>query len=168
MEGMMKIVVSAAGMELDSIVDPRFGRAAFLLIIDSDTGALLEVVDKSSGPDAAQGAGIHAAALVADKGVKVILTGQVGPKAMPVLAKAGIQVVSDVSGTVREALGKFRLGSQAQVSSSSPSITPTKSVTSGSTTGGRRCRGCGSVQGQGDGGGRGRGQGAGKGQNRKK
>jgi predicted Fe-Mo cluster-binding NifX family protein len=167
MEGIMKIVVSAMGADLDATVDPRFGRAAFLLIIDSDTGALLEAVDNSTGRDAAQGAGIHAAALVADKDVKVILTGRVGPKAMPVLEKAGIQVVSDVSGTVREAVEQFRLGSQDQVSSA-PSMTATKTVTSGSGMGGGRCRGCGSGQGRGDGTGRGRGQGAGKGQNRKK
>ena len=159
----MKIVVSAMGADLDATVDPRFGRAAFLFIIDSDTGALLEAVDNSSGRDAAQGAGIHAAALVADKGVKAILTGRVGPKAMPVLEKAGIQVVSDVSGTVREAVEQFRLGSQDQASPASPPLAPTTTGTPG-----RRCRGCGSGQGRGDGTGRGRGQGAGKGQNRKK
>jgi len=159
----MKIVVSAMGTDLDSTVDPRFGRAAFLLIVDSDTGTLLEALDNSQGRDAAQGAGIRAAALVADKGVKAVLTGRVGPKAMPVLEKAGIQVVSDVSGTVREAVAQFRPGSQAQVSSS-----PTVTATSDSGMGGGRCRGCGSGQGQGGGAGRGRGQGAGKGQNRKK
>lgn len=90
----MKIVVSATGMELSSLVDPRFGRAAFLLILDSDTGTLIEAIDNSQGRDAAQGAGISAAALVADKGVKAILTGRIGPKAMPVVEKAGIQVVS--------------------------------------------------------------------------
>ncbi|MBU0665252.1 MAG: NifB/NifX family molybdenum-iron cluster-binding protein [Proteobacteria bacterium] len=165
----MKIVVSATGMELDSSVDPRFGRAAFLLIVDSDTGAILEAIDNSMGRDAAQGAGISAAALVADKGVKAILTGRVGPKAMPVVEKAGIQVVSDVSGMVREAVEKFRLGSQAQASASSPPGTPTKTDTSGSGMGGGRCRGCGSGQGKGGGAaGMGRGQGAGKGQNRKR
>lgn len=164
----MKIVVSATGMKLSSIVDPRFGRAAFLLIINSDTGTLIEAIDNSLGRDAAQGAGISAAALVADKGVKAILTGRVGPKAMPVVEKAGIQVVSDVSGTVHEAVEKFRIGSQAQASSSSPPITPTKTVTSGSTMGGGRCRSCGSDQGKGGGADSGRGQGVGKGQNRKR
>jgi len=81
----MKIVVSATGMDLDSPVDPRFGRAACLLIVDSDTGILIEAIDNSQGRDAAQGAGISRAALVADQGVKAILTGRVGPKAMPVI-----------------------------------------------------------------------------------
>lgn len=63
----MKIVISSTGIDFDSTVDPRFGRAAFLLIVDSDTNALSEVIDNSQGRDVAQGAGIRVAALVADK-----------------------------------------------------------------------------------------------------
>jgi len=164
----MKIVVSATGMALSSLVDPRFGRAACLLIIDSDTGTLIEAIDNSQGRDVAQGAGISMAALVADKGVKAILTGRIGPKAMPVIEKAGIQVVSDVSGTVREAVEKFRLDSQGQTRSSSVSVAPEKISNPGSSMAGERCRGCGNGQGKGGGMGMGRGQGAGKCQNRKK
>lgn len=168
----MKIVVSATGMNLDAAVDPRFGRAACLLIIDSDTGVLIEAIDNSQSRDAAQGAGISAAALVADKGVGAILTGRVGPKAMPVVEKAGIQVVSDVRGTVREAVEKFRLGSQAQGSPSVDPVNSTKAATVGIGGGGGGCRGCGSGQGkgggQGRGGGAGCGSGSGKGQNRKR
>ncbi len=155
----MKIVVSATGMELSSLVDPRFGRAAFLLIIDSDTGTLIEAIDNSLGRDAAQGAGISAAALVADKGVKAILTGRVGPKAMPVVKKACIQVVSDVRGTVREAVEEFQSNLLAQDSS--------VVATPGSGMGGGKCRGCGGGQGKGGGAGMGRGQSAGKDQIRK-
>lgn len=142
----MKIVISATGMDLDSPVDPRLGRAACLLIIDSDTGLLMEAIDNSQGRDAAQGAGIRVAALVADKGVGAILTGRVGPKAMPVVEKAGIQVVSDVNGTVREAVEKFRSGSCTQAGVSS--------VAAGGggmdrAMAGGRCRGCGSGSGKG-------------------
>lgn len=172
----MKIVVSATGMNLDAAVDPRFGRAACLLIIDSDTGALIEAIDNSHGRGTAQGAGISAAAFVADKGVGAILTGRVGPKAMPIVEKAAIQVVSDVTGTVREAVEKFRSGSQAQASTSVDPVTSAKAATAVSGMGGGRCRGCGSGQGNGggQGGGQGRGSGAGcgsgsgKGQNRKR
>lgn len=153
----MKIVISATGAGLEANVDPRFGRAAFLLVIDSETGALLEAIDNSEGRDAAQGAGIRAAALVADKGVQAILTGRVGPKAMPVVEKAGIQVVSDVSGTVQEALEEFRKGALAS------------SATGSSSAGqGRGAGGCGCGRGKGGGQGRGQGQGRGKGQCRKK
>lgn len=170
-ENIMKIVISATGKELSSEVDPRFGRAAYFLIIDSESGSILEAIDNSAGRDAAQGAGISAAALVADRGVGAILTGRVGPKAMPIVEKAGIQVVSDVSGTVGEAVEKFRSGAQGQTQSGAASST------SSSVPGGK-CRGCGGGgqgkgigkglgKGQGQGGGRGSGSGGGKGQNRK-
>jgi predicted Fe-Mo cluster-binding NifX family protein len=162
----MKIVISATGKELISEVDPRFGRAAYFLIIDSESGSILEAIDNSAGRDAAQGAGISAAALVADRGVGAILTGRVGPKAMPIVEKAGIQVVSDVSGTVGEAVEKFRSGAQGQTQSGAASSAPTAP--------GGKCRGCGGGgqgkglgKGQGQGGGRGSGSGGGKGQNRK-
>jgi predicted Fe-Mo cluster-binding NifX family protein len=104
----MKIVISSNGPGLDSTVDPRFGRAAFLLIINSDNGELVESIDNSAGQDAAQGAGIRAAGLVAEKGVQAILTGRLGPKAMAVVEKTNIKVVDDVSGTVRNAIDTFR------------------------------------------------------------
>ena len=104
----MKIVISSTGPDLDSSVDPRFGRAAFLLIIDSKSGELIESIDNSTGQDAGQGAGIRAASLVAEKGVQAILTGRLGPNATDVAEKANITVVGDVSGTVRNAINTFR------------------------------------------------------------
>jgi len=57
--------------------------------------------------DAAQGAGIQTAQLLADKGVSVLLTGHVGPKAAGVLKSAGIQAVNGVSGKVKEVIQNF-------------------------------------------------------------
>ena len=33
----MKIAVTSTGTDLESAVDPRFGRAAYILIVDSET-----------------------------------------------------------------------------------------------------------------------------------
>ena len=33
----MKIVVSSTGKDLDSEIDPRFGRCAYFLLVDTDT-----------------------------------------------------------------------------------------------------------------------------------
>ena len=33
----MKIAVTSTGVDLDSQVDPRFGRAAYILVVDSET-----------------------------------------------------------------------------------------------------------------------------------
>jgi predicted Fe-Mo cluster-binding NifX family protein len=97
-----KICVTAQGTEIDSDVDPRFGRAPYFLIMDPDT------LDFEALPnthkDAAHGAGIQAAQLVAGKNVSAVLTGQCGPKAQQVLEAAGIQLVQGVTGSVKTAV----------------------------------------------------------------
>lgn len=103
----MEICITAMEGNLNATVDARFGRAAWILIVDTNTGQLLEAIENSSGKAAAHGAGIVAAALVADKGVQAVLTGRVGPKAVPVLEKANVQIVNNVSGTVQSALKSF-------------------------------------------------------------
>ncbi|MGQ9811997.1 MAG: NifB/NifX family molybdenum-iron cluster-binding protein [Dissulfurimicrobium sp.] len=113
----MKIAVSSRGQDLDAQVDPRFGRANYFLIIDVDSGKILEVIDNTASQNAAHGAGINAATLVANAGAEVVLTGQVGPKAFAVLDEAGIKVISDVSGTVREAVERFKSSSSNEVHS---------------------------------------------------
>ena len=145
----MKIAITATGNTLDSMVDPRFGRAAWFLIIDPDTNTLIEAIDNAAGKKAAHGAGIAAAAQIADKGVKALLTGRVGPKAVPVLEKAGIKAVNNVSGTIIEAIATY---SGKPVSDSAAGDN-----TSGSATAARNC-GCGKADRQVRGMGRGQGQ----------
>ena len=148
----MKIAISAVEGSLDAKVDPRFGRAAWFLLIDTETGELLEAIDNSTGKEAAHGAGISAAALVADKGVQAVLTGRVGPKAVPVLEKASVQVVNDISGSVRDVLANFATTGQ------NPSSTFQAADTQRTCDGTGRGQGMGRGQGQGKGKGQGRGQ----------
>ncbi|MBD3236982.1 MAG: dinitrogenase iron-molybdenum cofactor biosynthesis protein [Candidatus Eisenbacteria bacterium] len=104
----MKILVTAAGDSLESPVDPRFGRAAHYILIDSRTGEH-EVVDNPAST-APQGAGIGAAQRVAELGAEYVLTGHCGPKAFRTLTAAGIKVVVGVEGTVGEAYQRFLEG----------------------------------------------------------
>jgi len=110
MEDIMKIAVSAKGPRLEDEVDPRFGRAAYILIVDTETNHL-EIINNSINADAFKGAGIQAASMVHDKGAKVLMTGYCGPKAFQVLEQAGIKVVSDITGTVSQAVTLFKAGS---------------------------------------------------------
>ena len=115
----MKIAVSSQGTGLDSQIDPRFGRAAYILIIDT-VSSRVEVLDNSENINAFKGAGIQAAAMVSDKGAEVLLTGYCGPNAFKTLQAAGVKVANDVSGTVRDAVsafseGKFSLAADANV-----------------------------------------------------
>jgi predicted Fe-Mo cluster-binding NifX family protein len=105
----MKLAVTAKGTDLDSQVDPRFGRAAYIIIVDSDSMDF-EVLDNGANVNAFKGAGIQAATLVSDKGAEVLLTGFCGPNAFRTLKAANIKVVNDASGTVREAIKAFGEG----------------------------------------------------------
>ena len=59
---------------------------------------------------AARGAGIQAATLVASHRPKAVLTGHCGPKAFQTLQAAGIPVILGVAGTVREAVQQYQQG----------------------------------------------------------
>ena len=104
----MKVALTAKGTTLDAQVDPRFGRCATFLIVETDDMSF-EVVDNSSA-SAGGGAGIQAAQQVADKDAKVLLTGNCGPNAFRTLEVAGIAVVSGVSGTINEAVEAYKAG----------------------------------------------------------
>lgn len=104
----MKVAVSSSGKELSSDIDPRFGRCSYFLIVDTETMEF-EVVS-NTGVGAAHGAGIQAAQLVSSKGVMVVLTGNVGPNAYSALRVSSIEVITGVSGTVEEAVGRFKRG----------------------------------------------------------
>jgi predicted Fe-Mo cluster-binding NifX family protein len=104
----MKACVTATANSLNAQIDPRFGRCAYLVIIDSETMQFEAIPNVAAG--AAGGAGIQAAQTIASRGVKVLITGNVGPKAFQALSAAGIEVVTGVFGTVRDAVEKFKRG----------------------------------------------------------
>ena len=103
----MKIAVTAQGGELTSELDPRFGRAKWFVIIDTETGEH-EGLDNSTGVNASSGAGIASGQRIVDSGVKAVVTGHCGPNAERVLASAGIRIVERTGGTVAEVLEAFK------------------------------------------------------------
>lgn len=105
----MKIAVSSQGDRLDSLLDPRFGRAAYILIVDTET-LEFEVIDNAENKNAFKGAGIQAAAMVCDKEAEVLMTGFCGPNAFKTLEAAGVKVVSDQAGRVIDAVQAFKQG----------------------------------------------------------
>lgn len=111
----MKIAVTSTGETLQSAVDPRFGRAKYIILVDSED-MTFEVIDNSDSVNTFKGAGIQAGTLLSDKGVEILLTGYCGPNAFKTLDAAGIKVVNDVTGTVEEGVSAFKAGS-LQVSS---------------------------------------------------
>jgi predicted Fe-Mo cluster-binding NifX family protein len=104
----MKICVTATASTLDAQIDPRFGRCSYLIIVDSETMQFEAISNMAAG--ATGGAGIQTAQTIANKGVKLLITGNVGPNAFGALSAAGIEIVTGASGTVREVVEKFKRG----------------------------------------------------------
>jgi predicted Fe-Mo cluster-binding NifX family protein len=104
----MKICVSATADNLEAQLDPRFGRCLYLIVVDSETMQFEAIPNMAAG--ATGGAGIQAAQTIANKGVKVVITGNVGPNAFGSLSAAGIEIVTGASGTVKEVVEQFKKG----------------------------------------------------------
>ncbi|MDD2466329.1 MAG: NifB/NifX family molybdenum-iron cluster-binding protein [Desulfobulbus sp.] len=105
----MKVAITSKGVLLDSEVDPRFGRAPYIVVVNTESMDF-EALDNSSNVNAFKGAGIQAATMVCEKGAEVLMTGYCGPKAFATLQAGGVKVVDDVTGTVRDAVALIKEG----------------------------------------------------------
>ena len=114
----MKIAVSAKGTTIESLMDQRFGRAAFFIIVQTDDMGV-EVVDNSAVA-ASGGAGISAAQAIADKDVEAVVTGNVGPNAMNVLKAAKIKLYKGSAESVKENVELFKKGQLVEISKTVP------------------------------------------------
>jgi predicted Fe-Mo cluster-binding NifX family protein len=114
----MKICITAQGKDMDAQVDPRFGRCQNFIIFDTDTGES-KVLDNSN-KDGMGGVGIQSGQMMSENGIKAVLTGNVGPNAFQTLTAAGIDIITGVSGTVREAVEKYKKGEYT--STKNPSV----------------------------------------------
>lgn len=105
----MKIAITSQGQDLTSDVDPRFGRAKFFIVVDTETGEF-SAVDNVQNLNAAQGAGIQAGAKVASLGVEAVITGHVGPKAFATLNAGGVKIYTGATGSINDAVEQFKSG----------------------------------------------------------
>ncbi|MFC1501359.1 NifB/NifX family molybdenum-iron cluster-binding protein [Elusimicrobiota bacterium] len=104
----MKICVTSQGNTLGSDVDARFGRCKYFIFVDTDTLEFEAV--SNSNIDVSSGAGTQAGQTVADKDVKAVLSGDIGPKAFRVLQSAGIDIYIGIDGKVKDAVENFKQG----------------------------------------------------------
>ncbi len=104
----MKIAVTSVGRTMDAQVDPRFGRAACFVVVDTQSMEFQAVED--SNVDAGGGAGISAVKVVIDAGAKAVLTGNCGPNAERTLRAGNVKLYTGVTGTVAEAVEQFKAG----------------------------------------------------------
>lgn len=108
-----KICLTSTGPRLVDAADPRFGRCAYFIIVDGDTG------EAEAVPNDARllgnGAGIQAAQDIVRKGAQVVITGDMGPNAYRVLAAAGVRVFVGVNGSCESSLEGYRRGLMKEI-----------------------------------------------------
>lgn len=98
----MKIAVSASGNTIDAAMDPRFGRCAYFVVVDSETSEFQAI--ENTGATQGSGAGISAAQAVGASDAEAVVAGNFGPNAFGALSAAGIAVYQFAGGTVRDAV----------------------------------------------------------------
>lgn len=100
----MKALIATQGPTLDSAVAKRFGHAPYYLLVDLETQQV-EVVDHSNHDDT------HSIIPQAAKcGVKMFITGNIGPNAFALARSLNLQVDLARRMSANEALRKLQLG----------------------------------------------------------
>ena len=116
----MKICITADGNSMEANVDPRFGRCAYFIFYDMETDKFETL--QNTNASGMGGVGVQNGQLMAEKGVEVLLTGNLGPNAANVLQQAGIKAVTGVSGRIKDAVEDFRKGVLKESGSAGPTV----------------------------------------------
>jgi predicted Fe-Mo cluster-binding NifX family protein len=110
----MKIILTATSPSIDANLDWRFGRGAYLLMVD--TQSLQWEAHPNPGVMTSGGAGIQTAQFVTGKGAEAVLSGDFGPHAFDALQTAGIALyLYGDCHTVRQAIERFKAGQLEQI-----------------------------------------------------
>jgi predicted Fe-Mo cluster-binding NifX family protein len=110
----MKIIITATSPTLDSEVDPRFGRGAYLLMIN--TATLDWQAYPNPGVTASGGAGIQAAQFVTSQKAEAVISGDFGPHVYEALQATGIaMLLFGNCRTARQAIESFKAGQLQEV-----------------------------------------------------
>ncbi len=162
----MLIAVTALENTLQSAIDPRFGRAAYYMIVNTETDEVT-VHNNSDGISASNGAGTGAAQTLSEYGVEALYTGSVGPKAAEVLEKANIPYYENITGTVQDVVNQLKQGGTPQniiqTDQNTSAQTENQPVVNDNPAAAPQCPGAIPDTGRGMGMGAGRGQGMGRG-----
>lgn len=155
----MKAAVCSSGTDLNAPVDPRFGRCANFVIVDTDTMEFTS--EPNPGAMMGQGAGIQAAQTLGGRGVQAVVAGNFGPNAFQSLSAAGISIYLCAAGTVAQAVEALKSGALQQVGTATVAAHYGMGAAPGQAPGTGMGPGMGPGAGRGMGGGGGRGGGGG-------
>ena len=114
----MKIAVTVVEGSPDAPVDPRFGRASYFMIFDTETESFETLANPAIA--SAHGAGVQAAQMMCDRKIGAVLTGRVGPNAHQILMAAGIELCSCPSASAKEAVSQYLTGALPAIEQAGP------------------------------------------------
>ena len=95
----MLVAITSTGDTLDALVNERFGRCQYFLIVDPDTMKFEAIPNPAE--QAQGGAGPKAAEIIINKGVTILLTGHVGDKAEEALKRGNIKIIDGLIGNLK-------------------------------------------------------------------
>ncbi len=102
----MKVAISSSGTTLESIIEARFGKCPYFIIYDTDSNIFSYIENKER--QETEGGGIKVAQMISDVEVDSVITVNIGPNAYGVLSTDLIEVYSGVTGTVKNAINRFK------------------------------------------------------------
>ncbi len=110
----MKIAVSSQDKRRNSPLELWFGRAAYYLIVNTDS-MIFDAIENENAGDPPEISEINAARLLIDAGVQAVLTGNCRYEARRMFADAGVKLFQVCPGTVEEAVEQFQAGRLLEV-----------------------------------------------------
>ena len=102
-----KVAISSTGKDLDSKVDAVFGRCSYFIVAEIKDKKIVNFeAMKNENTERLSGAGVCTAQSVAEKNVSLVITGNIGPRALNILNQFNIKIHKD-SGIIKEVLEKL-------------------------------------------------------------
>lgn len=107
----MKIAFTAKGTDLSAMIDPRFGRTDYIVLLDDNSGAIQSFDNRATGNEA-HGAGTATAQKIFDLAPDILITGNgPGDHAARALEHSQIRIFINAHNlTLGEAFTSFKEG----------------------------------------------------------
>ncbi|MBU0580971.1 MAG: dinitrogenase iron-molybdenum cofactor biosynthesis protein, partial [Candidatus Margulisbacteria bacterium] len=112
-ESKMKIAITAKGKDLESELDPRFGRAQNYIFYDTELKTFKALSNENI--EASGGAGTAAAQIMSKEGIEAVISGNFGPNASLGLKAINIKMFTSGTRVVKNIIEDFLAGKLTEV-----------------------------------------------------
>ena len=108
----MKIAISSTGWGIGSLIESKFERCHFFLILDLEKNTLLPIENKTK--DRPHEIGGTVGQLIANQGIDTVITTDIGPSAFEMFKRYGIKIYR-AEGIVEDAIRLLRDGKLSEL-----------------------------------------------------